>query len=258
VYIGDEGGLFYALRASDGKALWKLQTGDKIASSAVCVNGRVLFGSYDTHLYCLDARTGRKRWTFTTEAQVHATACVADHRIMISGCDGFIRVISLTTGRQLARYELGGNIGASCALDDGQVFVGNLDGIYVCLRAQDAHGIWKVQEREEQAACYSSAAPFGDTVVFGSRSRRIFAVSKRSGRGIWTFRTRGEVNASPLISGPVVYAPCDDGCLYALDVRTGREIWRYQAGGKLAASPAIGEGRLVIGSTDGSITCFGK
>jgi outer membrane protein assembly factor BamB len=46
--------------------------------------------------------------------------------------------------------------------------------------------------------------------------------------------------------------------LYVLDLETGEKYWEFNAGAPLTASPAIASGRLVIGSQDGILFCFGE
>jgi len=73
---------------------------------------------------------------------------------------------------------------------------------------------------------------------------------------VWTYRTKGQVNSSPVISGSTVYVGSDEGNLYALDLASGRLKWRFAAGAEIKGSPAIGSSRLVIGSGDGAVYCF--
>ena len=42
-----------------------------------------------------------------------------------------------------------------------------------------------------------------------------------------------------------------------LDLASGRKLWDFEAGAPLTASPAIAAGRVVIGSQDGRLYCFG-
>ena len=42
-----------------------------------------------------------------------------------------------------------------------------------------------------------------------------------------------------------------------LDAATGKKLWEFDAGAAITASPAIAGGRVVIGSQDGRIYCFG-
>jgi eukaryotic-like serine/threonine-protein kinase len=37
----------------------------------------------------------------------------------------------------------------------------------------------------------------------------------------------------------------------------GRELWSYEIGQPVGSSPAVAAGRIVIGSEDGSVYCFG-
>jgi eukaryotic-like serine/threonine-protein kinase len=54
-----------------------------------------------------------------------------------------------------------------------------------------------------------------------------------------------------------VYIGSSDGRLYVLDAASGQKHWEFEAGSALTASPAIAQGRVVIGSADGVIYCFG-
>lgn len=259
VYIGDEGGVFYAIRAADGKELWRFRTGDKIMSCAVPAGGgRILFGSYDMHLYCLQSGLGKKRWSFKTQAQVHATASVVGNQAVISGCDGKIRFLSLQNGNQTAVVPFGGNIAASPAYSNGHFYLGGLNAIYASIDVKSHAYSWKMQEHEDGAACYASAAATKDGVVFGSRSNKVFRVNPANGKPVWSYRCQGQINASPVINNKIVWVASDDGILTALDYPTGRMIWQFRAGGSLKGSPAIVNNRLVIGSSDGMLYCLGN
>ena len=54
-----------------------------------------------------------------------------------------------------------------------------------------------------------------------------------------------------------MYIGSSDGRLYVLDAASGRKQWEFDAGAALTASPAIAAGRVVIGSADGVLYCFG-
>ena len=54
-----------------------------------------------------------------------------------------------------------------------------------------------------------------------------------------------------------MYVGSSDGKLYVLDAATGRKQWEFDAGDAITASPSIAAGRVVVGSTDGRLYCFG-
>jgi outer membrane protein assembly factor BamB len=49
----------------------------------------------------------------------------------------------------------------------------------------------------------------------------------------------------------------NDGRFYVFNVNDGAKVWEFDAGAPLSASPAIANGRIVIGSQDGRLYCFG-
>ena len=49
-----------------------------------------------------------------------------------------------------------------------------------------------------------------------------------------------------------------NGHFYVLDLTNGKKLWDFEAGSALSASPAIADGRVVIGSQDGRLFCFGQ
>jgi len=49
----------------------------------------------------------------------------------------------------------------------------------------------------------------------------------------------------------------DDGRVYLVSLKTGKELWSYEAGQPIGSSPAIADGRIVIGCDDGFVYCFG-
>jgi outer membrane protein assembly factor BamB len=40
-------------------------------------------------------------------------------------------------------------------------------------------------------------------------------------------------------------------------LKTGKSVWSFEAGAPVDASPAVAAGRLVIGTADGTLYCFG-
>jgi outer membrane protein assembly factor BamB len=45
--------------------------------------------------------------------------------------------------------------------------------------------------------------------------------------------------------------------LYGLDARSGNKQWEFDTGAGITTSPAIAAGRIVVGTQDGRVYCFG-
>lgn len=135
-----------------------------------------------------------------------------------------------------------------------------MNGEYFGVRVSDGKILWRVISRKNGGASFGSGAVSGNYVVFGSRNKSIFCLDRETGTTRWVFRTRGEVDSSPVIAGSRVFVGCDDGAVYGLNLSDGKQIWKFTAGSRIASSPAFGEKgtRMVIGADDGAVYCFGR
>ena len=114
---------------------------------------------------------------------------------------------------------------------------------------------WKYRDRS--FPYFSSAAVTADRVIIGGRDKRLHCIDRASGKGVWTFQTRGEVESSPVVCGDAIIVGSGDGRLYCVGLADGKERWAYEIGAAVTASPAVADGRIVIGAEDGSVYCFG-
>ena len=60
-----------------------------------------------------------------------------------------------------------------------------------------------------------------------------------------------------MIVGNRVFLGSKRGPVLALDKATGEPVWEFDTGSAIMASPAVASERLVIGSLDGILYCFG-
>ncbi len=68
----------------------------------------------------------------------------------------------------------------------------------------------------------------------------------------WVVRCGGRLFSSPVISNGVLYAGCDDSCLYAVDAATGQGLWRFRTLAPLRSTPAVSGGLVCFTGGDGS------
>ncbi len=105
------------------------------------------------------------------------------------------------------------------------------------------------------------------TVVLGTKSGEVIAVSTADGSELWSLRTeegRNSVTAvfgSPITDGTFVYAGGFGGSLYAIRLNTdlglgvvaGQEAWRFAGDSAFVGGPALAGNLIVIGSEDGTL-----
>jgi outer membrane protein assembly factor BamB len=105
---------------------------------------------------------------------------------------------------------------------------------------------------------FSSAAVNDRIVVVGGRDKLVHGLDPATGKALWTHNNRAAVDASPVLVGTDRVVSADkSGEIVQLDTRTGKPVWRFDAGSPVEASPAVGRGRLVVGTADGTLYCFG-
>ena len=84
----------------------------------------------------------------------------------------------------------------------------------------------------------------------------MYKINRKSGDGVWEFKTGNGIESSPVVSGNNVFVGSGDGSIYAVDIKSGKEQWSFELGDNIRSSPAIVDGKLVIGCDDGKIYCF--
>ena len=92
--------------------------------------------------------------------------------------------------------------------------------------------------------------------MFGGRDKRVHCVGRNDGKAVWTFRTLGEVDSSPVICGDKVVVGSNDGRLYMIRISTGKKVWSYEIGQPVTSSPGVTNGMVVVGSEDGYVYAF--
>ncbi|HJR42867.1 MAG TPA: PQQ-binding-like beta-propeller repeat protein [Gemmatimonadaceae bacterium] len=228
VYVGAGDGNLYAIRARDGRVLWRAPTEGRVRSSPAIDGDLVFVGSADGRMYAFETATGRQRWRFDTEGvklesrsfgydrrTVQSSPAVKDSLVVFGGRDGFLYGVDRARGTQRWRVDHRISwVNTSPAVHDGLVFAGSSDGRF-------AH-----------------------------------AVDARTGVERWRVTTPSLVWSSPAVSGDAVYVADWGGNLLALEARTGAAQWRHRMGGRMLSSPVLADGRIYIGSDDGGIYAY--
>ena len=259
VFVGDEDGVFHAVDRKSGKKRWVFQTSAEVNSSAAVVGNRVIFGSYDANLYCLDTSTGKTVWKFETADRINGSPAIAGKYTFVTGCDQHLRMINIETGKQEHDMLLGSFMIASPAVVDNMLYVGTHDGEFLAVDWKKQQIVWRYSDPQKMQPYHASAAILGNRIVVGSQDKRVHCIDRRTGKRIWAFTTRAQVNSSPVIAGGRVYFGSADKNVYGVDLETGKGVWKYRGKSDFNAAPSVAQGRLLIGSegTQGRLLCFG-
>lgn len=215
------------------KRVWIVGGRSLIEFPPALAYGRLYYGDGGGRVYAVSAQTGARAWRYDAHRGVAATPAVGPY------AHGTV-------------YEAFLNRFPSRAKDP-------TDGAVVALAA----GTGRVRWIAHVGASETSPLLFNGRVYVGGWDGVVYALDARTGRRVWTFRTRGAVKGGLAAAGSTVYAGSYDGHLYALDAASGRLVWRAAGQprlfghGAFYATPAVAYGRVYVGSTDGRMYSFG-
>jgi outer membrane protein assembly factor BamB len=266
VYVGNREGRFFAVDALSGALTWSYDTDGEIMGSANHIDApgggknHVLVGSYDTKMYCLDADTGALVWSYETDYYINGAPATDGVHVVFGGCDASLHIVSTADGTKIGEVPVGSYIAGSAALVDGMAYVGHYGGSLVAVDIDGKTVAWDYRQEEHGGGFFSSPAVGSGHIYIGSRDRHVHCVDRTTGKLVWKFRTRGEVDSSPVIAGNgdrIVFGSAD-GRMYMVGAGDGAEIWSYEIGSPIIGSPAVAGGMIVIGVQDGRLYAFGE
>src|SRR5436190_215221 len=121
----------------------------------------------------------------------------------------------------------------------------------------------KVRWRVRMGPSESSPLVVGKLVYVGDWRGKVYALSARTGRTVWSYQTGNKVKDGMAYAGGKVYFGSYDSHVYALNARTGKLVWKAGAQARLGSSgtfystPAVAYDRVYIRSTDRKVYSFG-
>jgi outer membrane protein assembly factor BamB len=218
------GSVVYASKP-DGTLLWRTRARRKCYSSpAVGADGTLYVGCQDHKLYAI-APDGQIRWTQDLGADVDSSPAIEDDGTIVAGSDNAeVVLLEPEHGNIQWRAQVGGYV-------RGAISIGR-DGVVM-------------------------AGTYGPTP-------RLIALEPHDGSLRFSFPIPG--NGAPeygIHGGPVedaaghLFFGAQDDDVYSIDAR-GKLLWKFKTGGDVDAPVVITpEGRLLVGSDDGKVYCFG-
>ncbi|HEY9166981.1 MAG TPA: PQQ-binding-like beta-propeller repeat protein [Candidatus Kryptonia bacterium] len=122
IFTGTNSGELIALDMKGAK-LFDFKAGGKILSMPISDGSGVYFGSNDGTLYAISATDGRLLWRINTDAPIIAAAAQDKSELFVGGFDRFFYVINKSDGMVEGRFDLGGRVRTAPAICNGYLVV---------------------------------------------------------------------------------------------------------------------------------------
>jgi outer membrane protein assembly factor BamB len=238
-YPGQGGHRLAALALADGKTLWEAPIGGDIISAPVIDKDGVYLATHDGTVYRFERATGKLSWK---EAMHAVSAPSIDAR-------GEVRV-ARGESRGAERYEALQRLNAgSGAVVGGQVARKKAEYLEAEVQAKSDYG--SANQKDDSSVGFGSGAPAAAKAPAAAAN-----LGQSSVKGLWEFQ-----GSRPTVSGGKSFATRGD-TLQALDAK-GNVLWEGKlegdlraTGGHLASPPAWAGGKLVVGTTAGTIDAW--
>lgn len=261
LFLGRDGGAVIALSA-EGAVKWRFETEHDCDVAVIDRGANGLFAGCGPRAMWL-RRDGTLLAEVTLPKKIFSTPAASEAMIVIGAQDGHVRAFEPVSLRPLFDTALGADVDGGIALaDDGSIYAGTDAGEVVKL---DARGgvLWRRKIGSYVRGALSLARN-GDVLagvmglepaqvrLRGDDGELVFRAKTR-GTGAQEFGMRG--GALEDDAGRLYFGAQDDS-VYALS-GAGELLFRHETGADVDAPLSLlPDGRLLIASDDGSVTCL--
>lgn len=268
-----------ALDVVTGETIWLQDLEAAGGSSPTVKDGLVYIAARDSRAWALDAETGRIRWTATGTPELQGYAGGAG----VAVTDEFA-VFPFKGGEVLATFPQGGlrrwgsnvvgrrvgyasstisDISGDPVIDDDTVYIANISGRAVALDLYSGERKWTAN-----MAAKSPMTPAGGSVFLVNDLNQLVRLDAATGATLWTAqlsqfaqnrvkrRNRFFAHYGPVLAGGRLVVASSDGSLSSFNPNTGALLSTVDLPAPAASSPAVSGGVLYVVTTNGVLTAY--
>lgn len=220
IYAGSADGSFYALAASNGDVIWKVETQDVVRGRALVTDRAIYFGGDDGALRAVEPDRGQIIWKYQAAGKVIGRPAIDDRAVYFGGGDGYVYSVDGLTGKLRWRSRTGAAIEASPVLVGERVLVASFDNFVYALSRSTGDRIWK---RRLENRITSSLIVEGDaSLVAPLRGDYVAVLLNSDGRRVNLYRLEkdSEIVADPVFSGDTLVLVTSNGLVVAKATRS--------------------------------------
>lgn len=230
----------------------------------VVADGRVYAAAVEGGVRALDLQSGRTLWTYESELRLSGGPGVGDGLVVVGSLDGEIVALDAETGAERWQAKVPNEVIAAPAIGTGMVLVRSNDNRVTAFDAASGERRWFWNHDVPALSVRGNDAPLmGPGVVFvGNDDGTLSALSANDGNPMWEQpigqqegRTEldrmADVDGTPVLDGPVIFATSFKGSTVAIDGPSGRPMWASENGGP--GRIGVAADRIVVTAATGSV-----
>ena len=246
IYAADGYGVVEARDRFTGKRVWRAEVGPFGAAKGGMFSG---FNFFDR----------------TDPSYIGGGVGAGGGLVLLGTTGGTVVALSAVDGSELWRAYVGSEVLCRPAFGDDAVFVQTIDGRLLALERADGSVRWSFDIQVPVLTLRGTASPvFDNGIVYaGFANGTVSAIKTENGEPIWEHRVmlpegRSEldrivdVDGSPLLAGPLLYAVAYQGQIKALRRADGNALWQLEHSSYLDLAAGYGH-VYVVDETDAVI-----
>lgn len=238
IYAANARGKILRLNRSNGKQLWRVDTGITITGGVGAGEGLILVGGEKGEVVAY-GDDGKLRWQSKVSSEVLGAPQIADGIVVVRSGDGHIAGLNAADGKRLWLYEhimpaLMVRSDAGVTIRHGTIFAGFAGGKLVAVSLSSGNVRWEATLSEprgntelERISDITSAPQVDDEVACAvSFQGRIGCFGAAQGNLLWSRDLSSDKGLE--IRDNVLYVADVQGNVLALDKSSGSSLWKNE------------------------------
>lgn len=175
-------------------------------------------------------------------------------KIFIGTTNGELLAFAASDGSEAWRQNVDSEVLAPPAIGEGLVFVQTIDGSLMALKLETGEVLWEADNQVPILTLRGTATPVydGGVVYAGFANGNLVAVKAQNGEPVWEHLVKlpegrseldrmVDVDSTPLLDGPMVYAVAYQGNLRGVRRQDGNPLWELSVSSFLDLDMGYGQ-----------------
>jgi len=268
-YAASSDGSLARFNLKTGKAIWKINTGEKLSGGVGAGVNEITVGT-STGLVVAYDLNGKLLWKTRLSSQILSAPKIHEGLVIVRTADNLIHGVNVKDGLKKWTFSRVGpplslRSSAGVVASDGVIYAGFPGGKLAAIREDNGSLIWEitvaqpkgVTEIERASDVTSSPVIDGLTIYTVAYQGKISAVDRVNARTLWSRDISSYTGLN--IEGARIYVAHTGGALYSLAIESGKTYWRQGDLLNRKLTTPLGMGDYVaVGDLEGYIHILDK